>query len=587
MKKKMAGKIQKGIVLLFTLCLSTLFSGMILFPGISGMSLFHGMSFFHEMPLFHGIPVHAAQEPEFRLDTDTLNLQKGVSCNIVVSLINAQGAEITGIDGLEDFDVLSQTQSSSTSIVNNVTTKQVDLYVTIMPKVTGQFTLKANISYAGQDYETNTLEVTVTESGDGESQSTPDLFVETTVSHEEAYLGEKLVVTYTLYSRESVDGYGFTNYTAIDGMIAKDTPTDQLKTEYVYIEGNRYIMYEVKQLIIDPMKTGTFTIPSFNLQVNVLTDSGMGGFFGGLLQSTTPKYLQTEEKELIVKPLPEEGKPDNFSGIVGELTLNSNYSRNEVNYGDSLALQIDISGSCNLDGITNITGNGITGFTVYETLKNTVESVESGQYHIQKTYEEIFVPEETGVLEVPPISISYFNPSSGKYEMAEIPAATINVLGDKPLMNTNDANQGSSIETVNINQVNYAEEPEGYYSIQIRKDLVYTILTGIIILIIIVFILLWMITIRKKRNPVLKSLYRQLMDAKDINEIYTLFNDMIKYCYNVNLKACSRNVIRIGLPDVELTAQVMDIIDYMESDEHHDEKGLKNKIKVVYNSKLR
>lgn len=572
MREKMVGKIRKGIMFLLSLCMAALFWGILIFPG---------------MLLFH-IPALAAQDAEFRLDTDTLNLQKGVSCNLVVSLVNAQDAQIISIDGLEDFSVLSQSQSTSTSIVNNVATYQVDMYYTIMPEVTGQFTLKANINYDGRDYETNSLQVTVTESSDDGNKSVPDLFVETVISHEEAYLGEKIVVTYKLYSRGSVDGFGFTDYTAIDGVIAKDTPTDRLKSESVYIDGDRYTMYEVKQLIIDPMKSGAYTIPSFNLQVNVLTDSSIGGILGGLLQSATPEYLQTEEKELLVKPLPSEGKPENFSGIVGDLTLNSDNSRDEVNYGDSLALQINLSGNCNLDGVKNIIGSGVPEFTVYETQKNTVESVENNQYYTQKTFETILIPERTGVLDVPPVSLSYFNPVTGKYETAEIPGATINVLGEMPLSNANDSSQFGSTETVFINQVNYADVSDGYYSIQIQKELVYAILIGIIIFLILSAGLLWIVFNRKKRNPELKSLYRQLMGAKDINEIYNLFNAMIKHCYKVNLKASSRNMIHSNLPD-DLAAQVTELMDYIESAEDHDEKDLmyvKDKIKGIYTAKL-
>lgn len=564
MRGKMIGKTRSGIIILLSLYMSVLFC-------------------------IHAI---AAQEPAFRLDTDSLNLQKGVSCNVVISLVNAQGAQIISIDQLENFDVLSQSQSSSTTIVGNTATSQIDVYIALMPKVTGQFSLKANIQLDGKIYETNTLEVTVTENADNTGEIMPDLFVNTVISHEEAYLGEKIVLTYELYSRENIDSYGFIDYTAIDGVVAKDTSDDQLKTESVYIGGNKYTMREIKRLIIDPMKSGEYIIPSFNLQVNVIDDSRSAGFFG-FFSSTTPKYLQTEEKKLSVKPLPSEGKPANFSGIVGELTLDSYYSRNELNYGDSLVLQINTSGSCNLDGTKSILGNGISGFTVYENQKNLVESVKDNLYYAQKTFEAILIPEKTGICDIPPIFVSYFNPVTGKYETAEMPGTTINVLGNMPSPNITENVQNiqaGSIETIRINQVNYADiSNDEYYSMQIPKELAHRILIILIVFIILAFGLIWLILETKKQNTKLKALYKQLMKVKDINEIYNLFNNMIKYCYGVNLKTSPKNIIHSTLHDADLSIQITDIMDYIESSNVHDDKGiddLKNKIKKVYTSKI-
>lgn len=527
------------------------------------------------------VPVLAAQEPVFRLDIDSLNLQTGISTNIVISLVNAQGAEVLNIEGLENFEVLSQSQSTVTSIINGETTYQEDLYYTIMPKTAGQFTLKANVQYNGQSYETNALQVTVSESSVNTNETVQDLFVKTIISHTEAYSGEKIVLTYELYSRYSIDSYGFTSNVAIDGVVAKDMPENQLKSESVYLNGERYAMYEVKQLIIDPIKSGVYIIPSFNFQVNVITN-GRGGGFGGFFRSSTPMYLQTEEKELTVKPLPSEGKTNDFSGIVGELQLESNYSREEMNYGDSFALYITASGNCNLDGLKNNIVGSIPGFSVYETHKNTIESVENNQYHVEKAFEAVLVPEKNGVLDVEPVFISYFNPVTEKYEKAEIPGVTINILGEMPQPN---AVQSAAVESVMINQVRYTDETDDYFTIQMKKDTVYRILIGAVILIILGAVLIWFVLNRRKQDSTLKSLYRQLTGAKNINEIYNLFNDMIKHCYKISLKASPRNIIRTSLPDEDLAFQVTEVMDYMESsraNEQNSHNDLKNKIKGIY-----
>ena len=180
------------------------------------------------------IPAQAAQDPQFRLDMDSLNLQKGVSCEIVISMVNARDAKILGVEGLENFDLVSQSHSTSTSIINRETTYQDTIYYTVMPKTSGQFTLKAIIEYNGKTYETNPLQVTIGENAANEGQTVQDLFVKTVLSHSEAYLGEKVILSYELYTRYNIQNYGFTDYTSIDGVISKDTPQDRLKAKVLH-----------------------------------------------------------------------------------------------------------------------------------------------------------------------------------------------------------------------------------------------------------------------------------------------------------------------------------------------------------------
>lgn len=536
-----------------------------------------------------GAPALAAQEPVFRLDMGSLNLQKGVSGSLVVSMIDAQGARVVGIDGLDQFDVLSQSQSTYTSIVNNVTTFQEDVYFTIMPRATGRFTLKATVSYNGQSYETNALEVTVTDGPSGAGGATPDVFVKTNISHTEAYLGEKVLLTYVLYSRESIDSVGFTEYIALDGAVVKEMQGDQIKTESVYLDGIRYTAYEIKQIVVDPIKAGVCAIPAFNLQVNVLSDAGFGGF-GGLVRTTAARYVQTEALELLVKPLPAEGRPDNFSGIVGELSLSGQYSRDAVNYGESVALRMEASGNCNLDGLKSLVGDGISGFTVYETQKNTVESVEGNQYRVQKNFEAILMPETTGESTVPSIFVSYFSPLTGNYETAEIPGTTLTVHGEMPAASVFGAASGGSVETVRVSQVNYAQPSDGYVTLRLREGLLYAVLIGAALFVALACLAGRLVSHAKKRDATLQSLYRQLTGAKDVQEAYNLLNAMLKHCYQLNIKASTREAVRSGLADADLAARVTEIMAYMESAEVENEKWcklIKEKVREVYASKFK
>ena len=518
----------------------------------------------------------AEQGPLFSLDIDNQNLQAGVSGSLIITMVNAQGAQVAGIEGLESFEVLAQSQSTSTSIVQGVASYQVDLYLTVLPKATGTHTLKAVILYNGQLYETNALEVKVGEPSSGESGAAPDIFVLTRLSHDAAYLGEKVILTYELYTRYDVERYGFTNFTGIGGMMIREWPENQQRAEYAYVDGVRYVKYEVKRLILDPIQSGLYTLPSFTLQVNVVTADPMGGLgvnpfggLGGFFGFTESMYLQTEAKELAVNPLPLEGRPGDFSGIVGQLRLEGQYSRSEMDYGDSFMLRASASGNCNLDGFQKIITGDLPGFTVYETQKNVVESLEDYGYWVEKAFDVILVPGRTGALDVPPVSVSYFNPAAGQYERADIPGVSIRVLGDMP----GTADEQAGAETVRIDQVNYAVADDGYLAVRIPKRALFGAGIGAAGLIVPALALWRLLSARKKRDRVFTVLRRQLKASKDPGKAYDRLNALMKHCYGLSIKASPQSAVLDGLPDAELAAMVAGVMRDMESAGCHGEEG--------------
>ncbi len=518
-----------------------------------------------------------AKEPQFRLDIDSLNMEKGVSSSLVISLVNARGAEVKEIKGLENFNVLSSRQSASTRIINGDTSFQTDIYHIIMPKDTGNFVLKGIVEYNGVTHETNELKINVEKANAVERGEAEDLFVEAHVSNEDIYFGQKVALVYELYSRYNIENFGFLDDFNIDGFIISHVPEDKLKANYVYLEGNKYVKYEAKQMYLSPIKTGTITIPAYNFQANVST----GDFFN----SSKPVYLQTQPKEITVKPLPLANQPVDFSGLVGILNLEAGYSKQEVEYGDSLTLRVKASGNCNLEVLEKIIKDGIPGFSVYETEKDIEESIENGQYKAQKEFEVILVPEKNGDIKIEPAYISYFNPESGSYEKAEIPGTTIKVKGEIPQVQNRVQDAIPPVETVKIEQVSYKTKDEEYLTIQFKKDILLILLVAFIVVFLIAVPVILFFLFKKKHDKKLQDIYRQLKNAGNKNEIYNLLNSMIKYRFNLSLKASSRHTIINRLTAPGLANPVLEIMDYMENGKNSHDKGhmyLKDKIKAIY-----
>ena len=518
-----------------------------------------------------------AKDPQFLLDIDSLNLQKGKSTNLVLSLKNAQGAKLSQIKGLENFDVLSSNQSTSTQIINGDMTYQNDIRYIIMPKSTGEFSLEGIVEYKGKTYQTNRLNVNVSEAKDLPQEKVSDLFVKTIISDNEVFLGQKVILAYELYSRYNIEDYGFRDNIEIDGFMMNDVPKDKLKAEYVYLEGNKYIKFEAKQTYLTPIKAGTFNIPEYNFQANVSTG---GGFFS----TSQAEYMKTEAKQLTVKPLPE-NKPADFSGIVGKLDLQSEYSRLEVPFGDSLTLKVSASGNCDLSVLDKITKNDINNFTVYETEKSIEENIIDNQYWSKKDYEIILVPEKSGEVKIDPIFISYFDTESGSYKQVEIPGTTITVTGNAPQVQVQNEGGNVAYEKVIIDRINYSPKNEGYLTLQLKKSHVFFVVIALILIALLVILVIFLPKVSKRQDKKLLEMFRQINNTIDKNEIYSILNDMIKYRFNFSIKASSKDLIKAKLTKYQISDPVIEIMDYLETDKASSAQGisyLKDKMKEVY-----
>ncbi|NMB34259.1 MAG: protein BatD [Clostridium sp.] len=521
-----------------------------------------------------------AAPPEFRLDIDSLNLQQGTSTVLSLTLANAQGARVLDIEGIDNFEVLSSNQSTSTQIANGNLIRQTKVNYTIMPKDIGEFTLMAKIEYEGAVYKSNQLLVKVGEGEDAtaDAEAEGDIFVRTVISTDEIYTGQKVVLSYELYSRYNIEGFGFMENIEIDGfVIGNDIPPDQSKFEYVYIGDNKYVKFKAKQLYLSPIKSGTFVIPEYNFQVSISS----GGFFS----FSEPKYLKTTPKEVTVKPLPQTGRPPDFSGMVGSLELESEYSSNEVSYGDSLTLRVVAAGSCDLALLDAIVKHDIPGFSVYETNKGKQESVREGSYFSKGEYEIILIPEGGGSEKIDPIYISYFDIDSKSYKNAQIPGTSITIVGGGAKGESHKGDHFGEMQSVRIEQIGYAPEGAGYIVLRFKKLYLYIIL-GILIS---AFLIAVLISTTKryfgKKDRGLWKIYREMKPVKNKNDAYDILNDMIKYRFGLSLKASTREEIESRLDQGELSKKVAEAIECIEDTQRESAEvvaELKDKALDIY-----
>lgn len=144
--------------------------------------------------------------------------------------------------------------------------------------------------------------------------------------------------------------------------------------------------------------------------VNIQSESGF--FFS----RTEQKEITTESDlyPLNILSLPEENKPVNFSGAIGNFSISSRIDSNEVKTGDPISLIIDIFGKGNFKRVTEPTSLDKNGWKFYPP-SSSYSGNDNSDYQGVKTFQNILIPRNTKIDKTPIFTFSYFNPLEKKY----------------------------------------------------------------------------------------------------------------------------------------------------------------------------
>ena len=133
-------------------------------------------------------------------------------------------------------------------------------------------------------------------------------------------------------------------------------------------------------------------------------------------------------------PLPEQNKPANFTGAVGNFTMTATAGPTNVTVGDPITVRVQISGRGALDAVTLPAQEAWQNFKTYPP---TTKLETSDQFGFQgtKTFEQIISPQNSDVHELPALTFSFFNPNDGQYHTLTQPAVplVVKAAGASPM----------------------------------------------------------------------------------------------------------------------------------------------------------
>jgi len=352
---------------------------------------------------------------------DRNHIAFGESVTLTISVQGSQsGAQpsIPRVDGLS-FD--GPSTQSSFSFGNGQASQSISFVYQVTPARTGEFIIPAlQVSVGGRNYSSAPIRLIV-EKGTVQNSSNQTLFAQIRLPSQQLYLGQTEPAQVILYSRADVPlkGVGGFNYEA-DGLGYKFLPN--LKSGSQVINGVSF-----NALVIDgsisPSRTGTLNFGPCILKAQVaIRKQGRSGWpfddsmFDQMLGRVEVRdvAVTVDAAPIEVMALPEEGRPADFAGAVGQWNLEVVAKPTEVAAGDPITLTIKVSGNGNIDTVPAPKLGSMDGFKTYDpTTKTTKDDLNTTG---ERVIQQVLIAKSTEVKELPEVRLAYFDPITRSYK---------------------------------------------------------------------------------------------------------------------------------------------------------------------------
>ena len=355
---------------------------------------------------------------------------------------------------IQGFEVLmgpSRSTQSSTQIINgNVTsTSSITFTYILMAGKEGTYKIPgATIVADGDNYTSNSVEIKVLPSdqsagsSNGNSArssrdqansgkiSNQELFMMATASKTNVYEQEAILLTYKVYTQVNLTGLRG-DVPDLKGFHTQEVELPQQKTFTLeHYNGRNYNTTVWRQFVLFPQQTGKIEIPSVTFEGTVsqrmASSDPFDAFFNGGNYVNINKNLVTPKLTINVKELPE-GKPANFSGGVGEFTLSSSISTQDLKTNDAVTIKLVISGTGNMKLINTPEVAFPQDFEIYDPKVENKFNLTRNGLAGNKVIEYLAIPRHAGTYTIPPIEFSYFDLKSQSYKTLKTDAYTLNV----------------------------------------------------------------------------------------------------------------------------------------------------------------
>lgn len=360
-------------------------------------------------------------------------------------VMTTQDGDNLELPSFENFRVVGGPyQQISQSIVNGKRSSSKSYGFTLQPTKQGVLTIgSASIVINGQTYKTEPVQLTVTAPVQRPNDTSvplvepnESLHLVAQVSKRNPYLNEPITILYKMYFRE---GTGFRNFTHTEtpeynDFWAHNIEIKELSPQEETYKDEKYTSVVVKKVVLYPQKSGILTVAPLSLDVAFEYPTNRRDFFGRRAYGVTNLKVSTGATNINVKPLPENGKPEDFSGAVGTFDFVVTPNRTAVRQGESIELDIAVTGKGNLELFSLPKPVVPSALEMYDPIPKKQITVSLSGMSGKVSDKYTIIPQYQGKYIIKPISFSYFDLSTNSYKTITSEEIMIDMI-DGPVSN--------------------------------------------------------------------------------------------------------------------------------------------------------
>ena len=447
---------------------------------------------------------------EARVSKQTLGLNERLRIDFTM---NDDGDNFTP-PSFEGFRVVGgpSQQVSQTWINGRATFNKSYIYI-LLPTRKGKIAIKqASIDIRGEIYKTNPITITVTDAIDESKDPTspnyiPDAGVHLVaeISNPNPYFNEQVTVVYKLYFSPTVNIRNAREASSpkYNDFWSQAIDMKNLTAVRSTYQGQEAGMVVWRKTVLYPQKSGKLTIEPLTLDLVIDAPTNRRDMWGRYQYATANKTISAGTKTINVKPLPETGKPEDFGGAVGKFNFVVKPSKTELKHGESLELDVSVSGNGNLKLFTlpkPVVPSALEMYDPVHTEKVTIP-LSGMQGKIADKY--TIVPQFQGNYTIKGLTFSYFDTATRRYKTVTSEDIVVKVI-DGPTeatASTDSTKFGTQPEKKNAKFASIALKT----NLQSMKKEVFFGTTLYYILLFTPFILIPIIILARKRKEAMDS----------------------------------------------------------------------------------
>lgn len=406
---------------------------------------------FVHIVLFLGISlVSFAQEAELKTTVSKNKLGLNQRLRIQFS-VNKQGADNFTPPNFVNFRVLAGPQQQiKQSWINGKSSFSQSYTYFLIPLRKGEFSIPAaSIEVNGKIIQSKPVKVIVVDPvelpkdpNDPNYIAQQNIHLVAEVSKSRPYIGEGIYVEYKLYvsTNVSVNDYSVTESPQYDGFWNQEIRVNGLPVRTGKYNGEVYRYVVLKKQLLIPTKSGKLTIDPMKMDIVIGVPTGRADFFGNQITRNITRSFASAKKTIIPKELPIEGKPEDFTGAVGDFTFDVSSSRTSLKSNETALVSVRVKGIGNLKLFEIPEIKTPAELEIFTPEQREKVSVWPDGIRGLVAKEFTVVPQYKGKYKIPAVGFSYFNPRTKKYTTLTSEDLFIDVLEGKELVTNSDKN---------------------------------------------------------------------------------------------------------------------------------------------------